>query len=129
MPQDMWAYFDPGEGWYIHTGSILVDEPRNSATTELRVLLVEEYRIAIATKHIEAKLSQVVAQGGCRVGTRRDMPRLVPLARQRNNCRLLQTDVPNSQVNQFLDSGTGVVKSGQHCRIAHAAVRGTIRCV
>lgn len=107
--------------------SVLVDDPGNSATTEFCVSLVEEYRIAIATRHIEAKLNQVVGQEGCRVGAKRDMPRLVPLARQRNNCRLLQTDVPNSQVNQFLDSGAGVVKSGQHCRIASVQLSGGAR--
>ena len=79
MPQNMRAYFGSGKLGCVRECSVLVDDPRNAATTELRMLLVEEYRIAIATRHIEAKLGQVVGQERYRVGTERNVTSLATL--------------------------------------------------
>ena len=75
---------------------------------------------------VELPLGEVGGQQRRRVGVDRDVPGLAALAGQRDDRGVLETDVADCQVGEFLDAGGGVVEGGQQGRVTPALAGGAV---
>ncbi len=93
---------------------------------EFLVVLVEEHRVVIAAGAVEVPLGEVGGQQRGRVGVDRDVPGLAAFAGQRDDRGVLETDVADCQIGEFLDSGGGVVEGGEQGRVTPALAGGAV---
>ena len=75
---------------------------------------------------VELPLGEVGSQQRRRVRVDRDVPRFAAFAGQGDHRGVLETDVPDSQIGDLLDSGGGVVEGGQQGRVTPALPGGAV---
>jgi len=89
-------------------------------------VLVEEHRVIIAARLVKSLFFQVGGQQGDSAAVQGDVAGLAALAGQRRQGRVLEADVADGQVGDFLDPGAGVVERGEQGRVAPALPGGPV---
>ena len=81
-------------------------------------MLVEEHRVVVVAGLVQAVFGQVGGQQLCGVAVRGTWRVLRPLPVKRGHGRVLEADVADGEVGEFLDPGSGVVERGEQGRVA-----------
>ena len=108
-------------------GLVFAKDPGDSAAAEFGSVLVDEHRMVITAGTVEVLLGQVGGQQRRSVGAERDVAGLASLAGQRGHGRVVQADVTDGQVGEFLDPGRGVIQGGQQGRVPAAGPGAPVR--
>ena len=107
-------------------GLVLADDPCDAAAAELGSVLVEEHRVVVVAGPVQAVFGQVGGQHRRRVAHQGDVAGLAALPGQGGHGGVLQADVADGEVGEFLDPGGGVVERGEQGRVAAALAGGPV---